>query len=444
MKTNRQNRIGFAKCALNRNGYLYVAVLFTSLLLSASVATMLSLSTASLQSKSSLARRHQARQLAESEIHRIAAIMQQNTTWRDNRSSGVFSNWQSIAVHDTGGNLLLAMDSEGLVRHKLIDSDGDLNDDLFDSVKLVAQAKVGDSEHTVSVSLTPSHEPLSLLSCSVTSWDDIEFDLGSSLSSDQSIQVDDDCKGDPSAIISTSLLQCGDVNEVILRGDLAGETIVPPMVDVVDRYLSIGTEIDRISLPTLSGRIQLRDLVISAASNPFGATNPDAIYWIDGGNQQFDIQDCRINATLVFRNANEIVIGEGMVWDHPSDAAAILVTDSPIVFEDLTATLSESARSTNFNPPGTPFRGQTNNNTSNIFPTYFRGLIYTSDDIDITPPSDDTHFRLTGTLLGKDIALHGPVSVTKLDGLVRSPPLGFTNLIPMEFVRGTYRRLPSP
>ena len=423
-----------------RSGYVYIAVLFTSLIVAASVAASLSLSTSSMRADIDRINRKSALRLAETELHRVAAYMNGSANWRTAKTSGVFSGW--IVLSDDG----VQSSDTAQVRHRLTDGDGDLSDDPTDSVDLVAHAVVGNSAAAVTVKIEPRFVAESILDYGITAYDDIQIEGGGTLTSERDIQVGDDCKTNTSGLLTTSVLECNGRVEMLFRGQFQNSaTVNMPTHDVVDKYVQAGTQIAITSLPTQDGRRIIQDVVVSAAENPYGTADAGGIYWIDAGNQTIRISNCRIAATLAIRNANLIEVEGGVVWTYAAGPEAILVSDSAIKFDEIETTLDESLRSTNFNPSSTPYRETLFNSTAtDIFPTEIRGVIFTTEDIQFDPTVGDLPITIVGSVICRDLWVYGFVNVRQLGEVIQTPPLGLTNVVPMQFVRGSFRRIPTP
>ena len=160
-----------------RGGYLYVAVLFTSLIVAGSIATALSLDTARIKTLNASADRGSAIRLAESEIHRISVLLSTDSDWRDEVANATPSDWV------TYGSLMGA--ANAAARFVLVDQDGDLADDVFDDAELIAHARFGQAEAAVSVVMENGYAPLDLLRFGVSTFDDLRCEGGATLVSEK-------------------------------------------------------------------------------------------------------------------------------------------------------------------------------------------------------------------------------------------------------------------
>ena len=422
-----------------RSGYVYLAVLFSALIVSAAVAAALSVSTANVKSQVDRDNRSIASRFAEAELHRQAARLSADPTWRDNHSNGAYSEWWDV----TG--LLTTSSDRAMVRYQVSDEDGDLSDDASDLVQLTAHARIGDSESAVTVTLEPGYKGLELLENSVTASDDIRIEYRSSVVCNRNARAIDDCKTSSSGLLVAPRLFTGDRLSTQLRGEHSTGVPTMPSHDVVDVYVQEGTQINASSLPLLSGRLVLSNVLLTAADNPFGSPDSDGIYWIDGGGATLEIANCRFGCTLAVKNVAYTVISGAVVWEPATNPEAILVSSSSIAISGIDPQLDEVALSKNFNPPSSPYRGSESNSTiSDSFPTEFRGLIYSPSDIYVLATNNGEPVRLNGPVIGHDVVFFHDVQIMDLPDITDRPPRGFINPVAMRFIHGSMRRVPTP
>ncbi|TWU07536.1 hypothetical protein [Stieleria varia] len=432
----RQHSIDGRLC---RAGYVYLAVLFTALIVSAAVAASLSVSTSGLRSQIDRVNRMAAMRLAESEMHRQASRLSSDANWRNNHTDGAYSSW----LNATG--LVVSSTDQASVRYQLSDVDGDLSDDDFDDVQLTVHARVGDSQSAITVQLQPAYRGLELLGYGVTALDDLRVEWGAVLNSESAVQVADDCLTSTSGTIVSPLTECSGTIMPAIRGAFAGENVAGPTHDVVDVYMQSGTQIPVSSLPWQSGKRTISNAVLTAGTNPYGSTDANGVYWIDAGGSHVRITNSRLGCTLAIYDASSIELTGAIVWEYAAVPEAILVADAPIYFNAIEPVLSESTLGVNFNPSSSPFRGSISNTTiDDQYDTQFRGLIYSSDDVTVYATSDGSPIWVTGSVIGDDVTLYNDVHIFSLPELVSSPPAGLIDPTPMRFINGTMRRVPTP
>ncbi|MCA9137838.1 MAG: hypothetical protein KDB00_13795 [Planctomycetales bacterium] len=420
----------------SRAGYLYVAVLFTSLIVAGAIATAISLDTTRLKTTNAATDRESAIRLAETELHRVSVQLIANPGWRDELIDGVASDW--IAY----GAVVGASNADA--RFRLSDEDGDLADDEFDDVDVVAHARFGSAQAAVAVQMESGFAPLDLLQYGVTTFDDLHCEDGSTLVSEKNVQVFDDCKTNSVGFITTSKLECSGSLALTVRGDIGTDSFQPIDFDVVDRYRNVGTEIQLGSLPIHNGVRTIRLAVVSPNSNPYGLANENGYYWVDAMGQQVNVVDSRIVATIAIRNASRVVVSGAVSWEAARSGEAILVTDSHVVVESLQSTLDENTLAVNFNPPATPYRNfDSNLTTTDRFPTEFRGIVYTEGELSVLPTTAGDPVAITGAVICQDLVLYHDLFVSSLDEMLTNVPIGFADPSKLRFKIGTFRRVPT-
>lgn len=422
----------------DRRGYIYLAVLFTSLVVVSTVAAALSISTASVRSANDRSHRAGALRLAESELHRLAAGMTTSAQWRTDATNNALSDWYSITVDGS------SLSHSPTLRYRLTDLDGLLDDDDYDPVEVTIEARIGRAQTAIVATLEPDPIPFDFLAFGITATDDIQIE-GGSLTSENSVQVNDDCKTNSSGVLTAPTLHVGDAVEFTVRGDIRPASVNAPSRSVLDSYIDRGTEINTVGIPQDGSSIFVEDIVLSATSNPYGSVDPHGIYWMDADGKDVEISYCRIDATLAIRNADRIYISGGILWRYPTNPDAILISNSEIRFLDVEMVLDEDDRGVNFNPPTSPYLGTNSNlNTDDVYGTELRGLIYTSANVRVNEMIDDETLRLVGAIYCRDLRVDGHLTVSQLDELQENPPRGLSDPTPMRFVRGSWRQIPSP
>lgn len=432
--TSRQSKSLPRKRA--RRGYVYIAVLFTTLIVMATVTAALSISTSRLRGEIDRDSQGEALRFAEAEMHRLAALMQSSSSWRTDHINGVFTAWRSFTVNGVNAT------GNSQVRFRLVDPDGDLNDDHRDSVELTVHARAGNSQTALSIELEPDPQPLSLLNYSVTAADDIQLE-SATLSCELPVQVFDDCKTNTWGILTTPRIEITGYVQPTFRGDQSTAAITLPALSVVDAYVDQGTEISAASIPAGGAGLLIQDIVLSPASNPFGSVDAGGVYWIDANGAAVEIANSRLDATVAIKNASLVRITGGVTWSFPQNAEVILATDAAIEFTGMEKTLDEATRGINFNPATTPYRSMSNANATDQYPTEFRGVIHTIGDIRIFN-SGNPVLSFIGSIICSDFEIEGYVTIRELSEIAANPLVGLSDYTPMRFVRGSLRRIPSP
>ncbi len=149
-----------------------------------------------------------------------------------------------------------------------------------------------------------------------------------------------------------------------------------PDADVIAQYTAIATPISYSALST--GR--LRRILLSGATNPFGAVNARGVYSIDCGGSALDIQDCRITGTLVITNTSGVTVSNSNYMSPWESGLPILLVSGGLGINTLSLDLVESGFQ-NFNPAGNPYNGVTDSDTADRYPSMLQGIVYATGDV---------------------------------------------------------------
>ncbi len=418
-----------------RAGYLYIAVVFTTLILVTIVATAINVSTLRTKTEVSPWMRSAVLRAAESEIHRIAVTMRDNASWRWSNQNNVFSTWRASGNTSVFG--------EVLVRHRYLDVDGDLTDSLEDAVELQVHAKNMDAETAISVNLVSDPQPYEFLQNSTTTLGDLEVNSQAMITCGSAVHVGDDFQGSNSGVLATRLLKVVGSVSAPVRGDVeSGDNV--SLVNLVPRFVLAGEVMDTNMIPMVGGKLRIEDELISPANNPFGAVSPDGIYVINAGGAPVRISNCRIVATLVIQQAASVQVRKGIVWECPVEGGALLVTTAPVELMNIDATLDESLHGVNFNPSTTPYRdNQSNATTLDLYPQTLRGWIHTTDDFVVNQPADKP-LNVLGGIYADKMTVTGRLRIQSYRELRTNPSSLLRWMVPMQFDRGTWRRIETP
>ena len=172
--------------------------------------------------------------------------------------------------------------SAGTVSWIVEDSDGNLTDGDTD-LKLKGVGRVGDVVQVMSVKLTTVGQALTCLEVAACAAGLIEFEGSSTITSNQTIHSNTSVNAAGSNTINADIECVG----AITGGPYSGATTTPvpsrtvPAAAVFDYYINNGTNIPITALPKAGPNRIIHDVVLSAANNPYGATNAQGIYVID-------------------------------------------------------------------------------------------------------------------------------------------------------------------
>jgi hypothetical protein len=203
---------------------------------------------------------------------------------------------------------------------------------------------------------------------------------------------------------------------------LTSPRTMPDPSTLFDYYVTNGTVIDLASLPTQGSIPAIERALLSPANNPYGPTNAQGIYVIDCASSPIYLTDSRIVGTLVLLNTGTDSQIYGSINCEPavSNYPTLLVKGT-IKFSPSGDLLEGSNPATNFNPPGTPYGGATDTDTSDTYPSLLKGLVYVSDEAStsFTPVFEGV------LVVGVTMTVNGTVDLTYDSRYFSNPPPGF-------------------
>ncbi|HUG67599.1 MAG TPA: hypothetical protein VMM76_07600 [Pirellulaceae bacterium] len=416
--------------AKRRTGTVYVTVVVIAIVVTLLTASAMRLARFQLRNVRNEHDRHAARLLAASAIDHALALFNNDASWESTYSLNV--EYPATPVVGSGGSFTWRLFDQGSGRKRL------------DGI-----GRVEDAACVLSVDLgvaTPA-----LLSYPVNVGGDLR--IGNTAGSSNVLRV-----------IGGPAVSNGDLrNENILNGSVEAQsesvsgtvtgtkTIpgtyrpLPRSARVMRYYLTNGTVIANASLPSTG---LLEKLLLSPATNPFGATDPNGIYIIDSPGKDLTIRDCRVVGTLVIRNSGyKVTLSKAVNWEPARTNWPALIVEGDLVFAGDDSNVDLQETTTNFNPSGTPWKGDTDSDTSDEYPNALMGIFYATGEIRF----DGNDLKMTTEIEGVVIA-EGRLRLTKdatpkitYDGTAAAdPPPGFGPGDPASLVPGTWRQTASP
>lgn len=405
------------KSSARRRGGVYVIVLGVALIVG--VVGLTSVKVSQLELRSAVAADDAARARLAAQSGVAAALSQIDLaggSWRSTYEHGVeipADGWTPL------GNT-------GEFKYALLDADADLTDDAADKVTIRSVGRSGGAVSVAVVTFAPDGGGFDCLASAVHSGDDVYVGMllnSAVINGEGTLTAADEINVDP-------------LSAVYLDSDQYEYRDMPDPTDVFEYYLANGTFIDIDAIN--SHRIE--ECVLSAGVNPYGGElNPLGIYVIDCEGQSLEIEDARINATLVVLNAAGGVRLENQLHWTPavSSLPALMVQGNVESRWNSSYTLSESTLGVNFNPVGAPDAdGVSDSDLSDSYEGVIRGLVYVTGELSQTEAA-----RIEGCLLtGGDLRVDGSLHVTHDDAYLVDPPPGFADGASMSVVPGSWRR----
>jgi hypothetical protein len=198
------------------------------------------------------------------------------------------------------------------------------------------------------------------------------------------------------------------------------------------------------SLLTHNSHLDLQKIVLSPQSNPYGSLNPEGIYVIDCQGEEIRVKKLRVVGTLVLLNPAATSRIDKKVHFEPAlpNFPSLLVSGS-IQFKYVdNVTLNESAEGVNFNPPGTPYEGSEDSDTTDTYPSLIKGLVYVSGQLNLVADGKDS--VVDGVVVCGSIAANSDFILTYQSTFLNYPPPGFAVGSEMEISPGSWERATSP
>jgi len=337
----------------------------------------------------------------------------------------------------------------------LVDEDNVLDDDDSDPVTLYGIGRVGKATRAHSVQLQPAGEGVEVLKSAVHAGGNMEVTgtitaNGGPVSSNATLTVGlgSTVNGDVEA---TTIANAGTITGS--QTTLSTPKDMPP-ANVFDTYLARATPINWIDIDFGGGKLQGK--MLSHTRNPYGAPNPDGVYFVDVPSKaEFRIEGCRLEGTFVIRldEKSSVRLKAGNICEpHRPDyplmiIKAISLLDAEVEL-DCYNVLNEGAWSTNFNPPDWPYKGVSNSTTTDLHESKVRGLIHVIRD-----PFDPAATYVGGSNLMDVCVVADGYVLVKSTPIIRvpsslyiSPPDGYSAGSKMIPTPGTWRwaGLPIP
>lgn len=408
-----------------RGGYLYIAVLITTTIvavigLAASSVAHLEMNTVGQSSNLS-----QAQALARTAIEEALLRINNDSTWRTTFSHNTETPNPAEAV------------SGGTIAFKLIDSDGDLADDLSDSVELVGIGRVGSTTAVERVRLYPTGQALTCLEASLCCEADIKPEFSADPTTNQFVSSNSNVMATSSGTsIVGSAQAAGTVSGTVTGTSTSG--ITPrqmPGSDVFEYYKDNGTWIEFSSLAF--GKLE--QVVLSPNSNPFGmTTNAEGIYVIDCEGGNIEVKNCRIVGTLVLLNPGSgCRVSSAVRWDTVVPNYPALLVDGNIELRHSSSNLDENTHGINFNPPGTPYEGTSDSDQSDLYPSGIRGLVFVNGQLGNASSGGNP---VDGVVICQSMQLWSTCTFTYRSTFLNYPPPGFASGDPMRISPGSWQK----
>ena len=419
-----------------RGGFLYITVLLVTIIVSMISLAAMSVAQSQLRMASGGTDTEQIRVLAQSGIELGLAEIQNDSSWQTNIVHG--TEHPSGGVGANGGTMTWRLDDNPGGNGKLLTGIG-----RKDGTEYRLQVGVGTGG---------------------TSMVGVPLLVGGTLqvggpSTDESLVVN----GGPircNSTVTNSGMLTGDLEAqgFINTGSYSGTATVPGGThglpdpqSVFDYYISQGTSIPTGPLDDGLGGLDLDNVLLSPSNNPFGTPNADGIYVIDCGGKRLTLETLRVVGTLVILNAGtgptEAEVKKEVNFEPAYNNYPSLMVQGDLELKITSADISEADAGTNFNPSGTPWQGDTDNEIADTYPSRMAGIVYATGDITLDGGNKNESFLLNGVLIcnGNLVLEKDCQASIDFDSTAsNNPPPGFDASDNGEIIPGTWTRVSTP
>ncbi|MEN1681097.1 MAG: hypothetical protein AAGJ46_16035 [Planctomycetota bacterium] len=415
-----------------QHGTVYVAVLGISMIVAMMALAGATVGRLELRRSASRSDAIMARILAQEAIEFGFNWMDKNPNWRTELTNGIAHG----PFHASGG---------GNFRFVATDPDGDLADDAEEGFVLRGVGRSGDAVACEEVEVAFTGEPLDCLLSALTVNSAVSMPNGSlfawkTIYGDGIVSVN----GNLATGSSYSKVDCDAWATGTITGDIEGfadELQSParqmPGANVFDYYIANGTPIEITAIPESSGKRRIIRRLISPAANPYGPANPNGIYVIDCQGEDLVIHIARIVGTIVLlNNGDGSEISNAMCWEPAEAGMPALLVENNIKLNIAANGLIESVDNVNYNPPGTPYEGETDNDESDLYSPRMWGIIYCGGRLTV-----DQYFGFVtkGAVVCEEYELDSIVTHNYDAVHLNNPPPGFRNDGELRIVPGSWR-----
>ncbi len=322
--------------------------------------------------------------------------------------------------------------------------DGDLADDDLDPVVLTGTGVCGEAVQKVQATLLADPTGFGCLQTALHADNDLKINAATVLC-DQVVSSNNnvDASG---ADVYADTEAAGDVTGGTYHGTTTSRVDRRSMPDpdaVFAEYESRGVVIPEWAIPWDDGVRLMDEVIFSPNHNPFWPYTLDSegVYVIACNGQDIVIRDSRIVGTLVLLNAGgNTRVDRSVHWEPAVENYPALLVEGKFTFHLDGGALDEDMEHQNYNPPHTPYRGHSDGDEEDSYPSSIKGLIYVKDDAYVAAVTTTVH----GVIVVKNSfeVMAGTLLNLRYDSrYLNDPPPAFVERIDMPVAEGSYRRV---
>lgn len=347
--------------------------------------------------------RQEARILAISAVDHAVSMMDDNANWRTD-----YDNDVEVGPYSFGDNTF---------SWKLVDEDGDLADDPTDPLWVYGIGRVGNAVWVARArARIDAGLPLEFLRTAIHSRSRLLVESTKTL-------VVTAAPASTDGLLQNEGMVTGDAEAVALSGGgvVTGTTTVGvtpkgvPLRTIFDDYVARATAL------SFSGDFD--KVVLAAGVNEYDGSglNSDGVYYINTSNNDLSLGRMRLLGTLVVDvGTGTLTIENNCLMEPYRDDFPVLIVKGAVDADLQGGSLSESS---NFNPPGAPYEGQTDSDKNDSYPSEIRGLMHVIGNVTF---GFDAIYRGVCMVDGS-VTVSGTPTFVHTPSLMLNPPLGYTD-----------------
>jgi hypothetical protein len=173
-----------------------------------------------------------------------------------------------------------------------------------------------------------------------------------------------------------------------------------------------------------AGTRYIEHVVLGSGSNPYGArtVSSNGVYSINAPGEKIVIRNCRINGTIVVQSADEVRLENAISWEPTGRNFPALIANATTKELTSVSSLQENTIGINANPVSAPYRGVSDSDASDSYPSIISGAMVSTNDISLEGVSE-----LSGPIMcDSDMEVtSNDLKINFRSDMILNPPPGF-------------------
>jgi hypothetical protein len=173
-----------------------------------------------------------------------------------------------------------------------------------------------------------------------------------------------------------------------------------------------------------AGTRYIEHVVLGSGSNPYGArtVSSNGVYSINAPGEKIVIRNCRLNGTIVVQSADEVRLENAISWEPTGRNFPALIANATTKELTSVSSLQENTIGINANPVSAPYRGVSDSDASDSYPSIISGAMVSTNDISLEGVSE-----LSGPIMcDSDMEVtSNDLKINFRSDMILNPPPGF-------------------